>query len=101
MSYDVTLTGWGVSGTSHNITFNVRPMLVAAGADLNNFHDKKAGRLLSVLDAAIKDMEDRPAVYQEMNPPNGWGDYESCLGFLRDLLKDFAEHPRATVVVYK
>lgn len=99
MSYDVSLTGWGVQLESWNMTSNVAPMWRHAGADLATFNGKLAGDVLPSLEEAVARMERYPNTYRKMNPTNGWGDYDSCLGFLRDLVTGFAEQPRAVVLV--
>lgn len=104
MSYDVSLyieTGGPepVCLTDRNQTSNVACMWRHAGADLAEFHGRTASDVLPVLRAAIAAMEDDPATYKAMDPPNGWGDYDSCLEFLRGLVIDFASHPKATVTV--
>jgi hypothetical protein len=85
--------------TDRNQTSNVAPMWRHAGADLAGFHGRIAADALPALRAAIATMEDNPATYKAMNPPNGWGDYDSCLEFLRGLVTDFTSHPKATVMV--
>jgi len=52
-----------------------------------------------VIARAVERMEADPDTYRAMNPPNGWGDYEGALAFLRRLAEACAEHPRATVRV--
>lgn len=105
MSYDIWLeidTGGAEPAqidTSRNMTSNVAPMWRKAGAELAEFHGRPAGEVLPLLRVAVAAMEDDPEPYRAMNPANGWGSYETCLGFLRDLVADFAAHPRATVVV--
>lgn len=105
MSYDIYLqidTGGpepALITDGRNMTSNVAPMWRLAGADLAEFHGRTAADCLPLLRAAIADMEDNPGKYLPLNPPNGWGDYGSCLGFLRKLLADFVQHPKATVAV--
>ncbi|MGH3795966.1 MAG: hypothetical protein ACRDSP_13875 [Pseudonocardiaceae bacterium] len=99
MSYWVGLVLAGDYLTDRNMTSNVAPMWREAGADLAEFDGRAAAEVLPVLRTAIAAMEDDPAVYEAMNPANGWGDYDSCLEFLRELVKDFTAHPKATVVV--
>jgi hypothetical protein len=106
MSYDLWLTidtGGPTPvqvGTDHlNMTSNVAPMWRLAGADLAEFHDCPAGDALPLLDKAIEDMATSPDKYTPLNPPNGWGDYETCLEFLHRVRREFANHPLATVKV--
>ncbi|PZG07179.1 hypothetical protein C1I95_31390 [Micromonospora craterilacus] len=107
MSYDIHLsidsggpepaTVWG----SWNYTSNCGAMWRRAGADLAEFEGKTAAECLPILVAAIRRMEDEPATYQAMNPPNGWGDYDSLLHALRQLADAFRAHPKATVEVHR
>lgn len=104
MSYDIGLiidTGGPDPAwlTSRNQTSNVSCMWRAAGVELADFEGQTARDVLPALRAVIAAMEADPATYKAMNPSNGWGDYDSCLKFLRDLVKDFASHPKATVTV--
>ncbi|MGH3549017.1 MAG: hypothetical protein ACRDQU_13080 [Pseudonocardiaceae bacterium] len=85
--------------TGRNMTSNVAPMWRRAGADLAEFDGCAAAEVLPALRTAIAAMEDHQAAYKAMNPPNGWGDYASCLEFLCELVLDFTAHPKATVVV--
>lgn len=86
---------------SLNMTSNVAPMWRKAGADIADFDGQLAGDMLPALRAAIAEMEDNPTTYRAMNPPNGWGSYEVCLRFLRRLVEDFAQHPKAIVKVWR
>lgn len=107
MSYDIWLTidtggdEPAQVGGSYNMTSNVAPMWRLAGADLAEFEDKLAGDVLPVLQAAITDMDAHPEKYRPLNPPNGWGSYESCLKFLIELRDEFRRHPKATVAVWR
>ncbi len=105
MSYDIYLeieTGGAepaTVGREFNMTSNVAPMWRHAGANLAEFDGKTAGAMGPLLDAAIVRMMVNPDTYRAMDPPNGWGDYEGCLEFLRELRDEFNRHPNATVRV--
>ncbi len=105
MSYDVSLTidtgGTELAyvGGGWNYTSNCVPMWRTAGADLNGFHGKPAGDCLPVLEAAIKRMEDDPNTFRVMDPPNGWGSYDTLLPALRELAAQLRAHAKATVEV--
>ncbi len=83
-----------------NMTSNVAPMWRRAGADLAEFDGRAAGDVLPMLQAAIAAMEADPETYRAMNPPNRWGDFDSCLSFLRRLRQEFTSHPKTTVRVW-
>lgn len=105
MSYDIWLTIDTGGPEPHvitgggNVTSNVAPMWRLAGADLAEFDGLLAGNCLPALRAAVTAMETDPDKYKALNPPNGWGSYDTCLRFLRELLTDFEANPQATVRV--
>lgn len=84
-----------------NMTSNVSPMWAKAlgGVRLRDFHHVNAGEAAPKLAEAVKAMEADPDGYEEMNPPNGWGDYDGALGFLRDLAEACAKHPKCRIRV--
>lgn len=75
---------------SHTVdpTTNLRPMWEAAGIDFDALEGKTAAEIKPVLKAAIAAMEADPEKFKELNPPNGWGDYEGLLKVLRRLHDD-------------
>jgi hypothetical protein len=89
--------GWSGSPLDWNYTSNCAPMWRKAGADLAEFHGKLAGECVPLLAAAIAAMEADPDAYRELNPPNGWGDYDSLLRALKKLLKGFEGNPHMVV----
>ena len=52
-----------------------------------------------VLEKAISYMISHMDEMREMNPPNGWGDAEGALLFLRNILDNVQLHPLAIVYV--
>lgn len=82
-----------------NYTSNCGPMWRAAGADLAEFHDKPAGQCVLPLHIAIHAMQSDPAKYRAMDPPNGWGSYDTLLPALKELIAQFETHPDAIVKV--
>lgn len=84
-----------------NMTHNVTPMWREAGvyAALYESDGTPAGQWLDALRAGVADMEARPAVYEALNPPNGWGRYRHSLPFLRRWLALCEQHPKALVGV--
>lgn len=102
MSYDVYLTidtgsPEPVTVWDRNHTSNTARMWREAGCDLAEFDGKPATELAASLGSAISVMQAEPARFREMDPPNGWGDYVSCLEFLRAILDACGEHPLTTV----
>lgn len=105
MSYDVSLeieTGagnWAEVAEVGNITYNVSPMFRKALAPdgLRGLDGHRAGECLRDLDAGVIHMTTYPAEYRELNPPNGWGNYEDTLRFLRRLRDLVKAHPATTI----
>ena len=106
MSYDVSLEITVDTGTPYevclldlNYTSNCAPMWRHAGADLREFDEAPASEAAGPLAEAVKRMETDPDTYRAMNPPNGWGDYEGALAFLRKIAEAGGAHNKATVRV--
>ena len=100
MSYDVCLIRKKAYVMVGDTTYNLGPMYAKAlGIPLRAL-DGMPGRVASVLiNEAIRELESKPAKFDALNPPNGWGSYESALGFLRALYVACVEHPKHRVVV--
>lgn len=85
-----------------NYTYNVGPMFYQA-LGKRRMQDDISGmtgeKLIPILRAGIKDMQDRPEFYKKMNPDNKWGDYSGALDVLHTLLRWCLEAPNATLRV--
>lgn len=107
MSYDVSLeidTGneeWQEVVEIGNYTANVFPMWVKAlnGMSLREYHHAPCSEAAGPLADGVARMEAEPDAYREMNPANGWGDYEGALRYLRDLAEACAAHPKCRIRV--
>lgn len=106
MSYDVWMAmdcGGEDPMTSGdlNMTSNVSCMWRKAGADIAQMGDEQwiGERCIPVLRAAIATIQDDMPTYRAMNPPNGWGDVDSCIKFLRGVLDLCIAYPKATLRV--
>ena len=91
-------------GSSQNYTHNVTPMWHKAGVyDALYMSDGQlvTEQYLAVLRAGIEDMKAKPEAYRELNPPNGWGKYESALGFLEKWYDKCANQLGAQIGVSK
>ena len=107
MSYDIYLdidTGAGEPQTVveiGNYTSNVSPMWREAlgGVRLRDYHGAPCSEAAGPLAEAVKRMEAEPDEYRKMNPPNGWGDYEGALDYLRRLAEACATHSKCTIYV--
>jgi|TARA_Y100000310_G_C20264205_1_gene615069 hypothetical protein len=84
----------GESVKEFNYTSNVRHMFVKAFGHRDGIRcltGFTAYSATSILDRTIIKMERAPLKYQKLEPSNGWGDYESCMNFLREILKECYE----------
>lgn len=54
---------------------------------------KSARTVRAVVKYGIEQMESNPAAYRAMNPPNGWGSFDSQLEALRELLRAVEKAP--------
>ncbi|MDE1822128.1 MAG: hypothetical protein KGI98_14910 [Euryarchaeota archaeon] len=81
-----------------NITHNLVPMWKKAGVydALYESEGKLARDILPLLREARTQMEDHPSEYEELNPENGWGDYEGALEFLCQVIRAAAKFPSTT-----
>lgn len=106
MSYDITLvidTGGAepVEVYEDNYTSNVSPMWTKAlGRPLASLDGHKAVDICSLLDRAVRHMEDNPGIYAAMDPENGWGDSVGATNVLEVLAAACREHPKTTLKVH-
>lgn len=108
MSYAIWLeidTGTGEPQTVVELgdyTSNVGPMWCEAlgGKLLREYKSAPCSEAVGPLAEAVKRMEADPDKYREMEPGNGWGDYEGALAYLRRLAEACATHPKCTIAIY-
>ena len=85
---------------SLNYTYNVYGMLALAFDEYNGINvleGSLAKDCVGGLGKAIRHMEDNKEKCLTYNPPNGWGSYEGCLKWLRNILTHCEQHPLATL----
>jgi hypothetical protein len=100
MSLDVYLLVTSVFRA--NYTHNVGGMAEAAGIYKHVWRPEelgitKASELIEPLRGAIALMKADPPRFISLNPPNGWGSYDTFLPWLEQYLEACEEHPDATV----
>ena len=109
MSYDVWIVR-ELDGVEHmvaecgNYTSNVSPMWTLALGTCNSLGTTidlhpVTDDLLPHLQRAITAMTDDPSPFVDLNPENGWGDYDGALRYLQRIAHDCRLHPGARVVV--
>jgi hypothetical protein len=80
-------------------TYNLSPMWRKAGV-YQTSHDldgRNAGQLAPILTAGLIDALRHRKEYEELNPSNGWGDYEGFVEILLRFTQLAWEHPTGTV----
>lgn len=84
-----------------NITHNVAPMWRLAGVyeALYEAHGQTAAGTLPALRRGVEQMEARLQECKALDPPNGWGDADGALGWLREWTAACERHPKATIGV--
>lgn len=101
MSWDldayVEVDGNTITVGDWNYTHNCNGMVRAAGVpDWLHWDDGiSSPDLAAKLATAITAMEANPAKFQEMNPSNGWGSYDTLLPVLREIYAKALEFPSA------
>ncbi len=82
MSYDVYVGGNGGENYTSNIT---RMLYDGDGFYWPDYDDQRLPIVAQRLDILIEHMEQDPERFERHNPANGWGDYRTCLDWLRRL----------------
>lgn len=81
-------------------TYNVSSMYKKAmGGTLNVFYGMIGQEMISILEKGIEEMESNREEYKELNPNNGWGNYDDALKFLKDILNACKENPDAIFTI--
>jgi hypothetical protein len=81
-------------------TYNLTPMWRKAGVVENSTSELEgqvAGHLAPRLLDALSDAWKRESVYRELDPPNGWGDYDGFIEILTRLARLCHQHPTGTL----
>lgn len=103
MSYDVYLgchsCGQDLIRGGNNMTSNLARMWSAAGAPLDEWSGRLAAEVLPKLQSAIDELTNNPHQFVEMQPENGWGTHQDCLGFLQRIRDAACRDPSATLSV--
>ena len=87
---------------SGNITHNLGKMADAAGIYMclwrpEEFGIKTAGELINPLTTGLKLLRKNRTHYEQLNPENGWGNYDNLVSFVEKYLNACKENPEATV----
>lgn len=80
-----------------NLTYNLSPMLYEAGWEWHGQEGKTAETLLPLAESVLSNLKETPDKYQEMNPPNGWGNYDQAVEFMEKLVRACRAYPQSIV----
>ena len=104
MSYDLEIVvhhpdGYKTTVFDRNITYNLRPMLVAAGlADsLHTLEGMSGKEAQDLLYGVWRELRTRPEHYRSFDSPNGWGLRKNLLPWVRSLYLAVRTHPRGVI----
>ena len=103
MSFDVSVrvdTGDGprVVWEGH-LTYNLSPMMRAGGLVLRELDGLASLEALPVVSECVVAMMQSPGRFRELDPPNGWGNYDGLLGMLAEFDMALMAFPDAIVGV--
>jgi hypothetical protein len=81
------------------------PMAEAAGIYDALWHPIESGfttadEMLVVLEPALRDLTERQDYYEQFNPSNGWGHYETFLKFIEGIIIACIKYPNAKPRAY-
>jgi hypothetical protein len=83
------------------ITYNLSPMFRKATgrrfADMKGLTGQEA---FLILRKGLAMLEAFPDEFRELNPENGWGDYDGLVRVMRKAVDTAREHPDAVVMFY-
>ena len=87
-----------------NITHNLSKMANLAGiydALWNPIENQMtlAEDIIEPLTEGLKKLKDKPEFYKELNPENGWGNYELFIKFIEEYLNACIKYPKAIIGV--
>ncbi|MCK4328297.1 hypothetical protein KAX02_00485 [candidate division WOR-3 bacterium] len=83
-----------------NYTYNVSPMYMKAmGITISDLDGKKCSEVIPILRKGVLHMTENPRIHKAMNPPNGWGKYETALEFLEMIYKECINNPKCKIEV--
>lgn len=87
-----------------NITHNLGQMADKAGIYKELWRPEevgitKAAQLIKPLELGLERLKSAPELYREMNPSNGWGDYDGLVEFVEQYLTACRNTPDATIEV--
>lgn len=94
----VTIANTAIGAHAWNLTYNLSPMLYAAGMMPWRSQIGRSARVLAVhLAAVVARLNGDPARFEAMNPENGWGSYDQAVSVMTAYTVGCLTHPGATI----
>ena len=106
MSFGLDIVTKDIDGNEHWIevvdghTYNLAPMWCKALPFLDSSSDldrRRCEDILDALDAGLLDATKNASAYRELNPANGWGDYEGFYRIFVRFVQLCNQHPSGIV----
>ena len=87
-----------------NVTHNLLPMAREAGLAEALWYPVENGldsaeKLIPILESGLSLLGSDPARFRQLNPENGWGDYNGLIKFVESYLSACKDNPDAVVSV--
>src|SRR5688572_22094629 len=87
-----------------NITHNLVTMAESAGIYRalwrpEDLEITEAGQLIHILEIGLSTLKADPERFKQLNPSNGWGNYECLVEFVEEYLKACKKDPDAVIEV--
>jgi hypothetical protein len=83
-----------------NYTYNVSPMYkTAMDMTISDFDGMLCEKVKDIVIDGLVHMAENEDDYKELNPSNGWGNYDGAVRFLEKIYEACLRHPKATVIV--
>jgi hypothetical protein len=84
-----------------NFTYNNSEILSEAfGRPFRELHGKLGRELAPLIAAAVLDITDKRALYELLEPPNGWGGINDVLDVLNHLAQWCQEKPEGWLMIF-
>lgn len=86
-------------GGDMNLTYNLSPMVQAAGLPKwDDLVGMKARKVAKIIKKCVDELLKNPEKYRAMNPENGWGNYDIAVRVLSRFAADCAVAPRGSTI---
>jgi len=89
-------------GPDYNYTHNTNEMIRQAGfPEFPEVDGMSVGEFVAKLDIVLTAFAADPGGYRAMDPPNGWGSYDSLSEVLTEMVEAYRPYPSATIQCHR